>query len=147
MSLALIKAALVTHAKAVSGITRVYDDEPSVAPTNADCPAAVILRQDPFLVVSTPVNDQVRYDWQFDIWFLYKPVGVDTPDAWDAGLEPFPALLIAELMGHLTLDSNCTDLDVEPHINVGLIQYGAGTYFGFHFNLVVHEDVTTTFAA
>ncbi len=147
MSLALIKNALVTHEKAVTGIVRVYDDEPQVAPTNADCPAVVNARQTPFLSCSTPVNDQVRYDWHFDIWVLYKPVGVDTVDAWDAGIEPLPALLMAELMGHLTLDNNCTDLDVEPDVDVGIITYGAGSYFGFHFNLVVHEDVTTTFAA
>lgn len=144
MSLSLIKTNLQTDLAAITGVARAYADLPKDGPASADLPAFLMSRRDPFLTVELLTNSSLLYTWHFDLLFLYKGMGQDTPEAWDDGLEPFPARLLGALYGDLTLDGACMDVDVSG-FSFGVISYGTGQYVGFQCQLDVKEEVTTTF--
>ncbi len=145
MSLANIKAQLVALEQTVTGVQRVFADEPDRAPIAADCPAVINAPSaDGFPEISMISVATVRYDWHFDILFLLKPLGQGSPVEWDDAIEPYAARFIAKFLSALTLNGNCVDQRLRAAFRVGAqINYLDQPYYGFVLPWTVSEDVLT----
>lgn len=145
MSLTLIKGQIATNLAGVSGVSRVFSSPPSVSPANADCPAIVLERQDPFLEVQAHSNGDLLFTWKWHILFLLMPAGESVQDEIDVALEPYPARIIAALYADQKLSGKAGWLlDPQP-FSVGMLSYLAQNYYGFAVEYNVVERVTTTF--
>lgn len=145
MSVEAIKNRLVEILH-VSGVRRVYDDYPSVVPANSDLPAIIIGRAEPFLDTSVATNDQISYQWHFEILFLYAAIGQEVVSQWDAGIEPFPRRLMDAISANLTLNLPMTHTQLSGSFSAGVINYRSADYWGFRWNLTVTELIFTPFA-
>ena len=145
MSLAAIKSRLST-VLAVTGVTRVYSDLPEVAPIEADCPAVLMDRQDTFLTCSAWTNDTIKYDWNFRILFLLKPIGDGMFNEWDDAIEAFPARIITALWADMTMSGADTMPDDTNNFEIGIIDYKGVKYFGFEMTYTAVEQITTSMA-
>lgn len=149
MSLTTIKTALVTKFGEITGVQK-SAERLDQSPENPDCPAVVLDRRKPFLSVSVPYAGTARYTWHFTVLFLLKPVGLATPEQWDAAIEPYPARFVAKVLGALKLGDTSGTVLPAPGLGdftFGSILYGSNSYWGFTWDIDVREDVATTIAA
>jgi len=144
MSLGTVKAQLASKFGAIAGVKKAYEDKPKEAP--AILPAVIFDRRKPFLTPTTPFNDTVRYTWHFQVLFLYATAGAQDVERWDAGIEGFPALCVAKVLGALTLGGTIRAPGLGG-FNFGLIPYLDATYFGFTWDLDATEDTTVQMVA
>ena len=144
MSLTLIKAALEAQEATIAGVKAAYTALPRVGPQPPDLPAIINMPAQPFLTLNFVSIAEAYYQWNFDIMLLYKTVGEETVQDWDAGLEPWPVLFITKMFSSLTLGGKCTDQNWrgQPKI-IWNYPYLSDIYVAWQFPWVIEELVST----
>ncbi len=143
MPLSAIEEQLQLELAAVPGVKTAFRNSPSLPPAAADCPAALLDHRRPFLTVTRPAAGILRYTWHFRIRLLFAPLGLDTDEARDAGLEPYPALLVTQLASTTTLNGHASGIDVPMDLEYGIVADHGVSYAGLGLDLDVYEDLTT----
>lgn len=155
MSINAIRARLVTDLGAISGVTKVFHDEPNTQVSPADCPAFVLAFRDPACIAQSVTNSSIEYTWNFDLTFLYKPEGLGNVDENMSAVEDYIKLTIDKLAANITGGGTWRDWNKDTGtltFNVGILSRpnAAGEqnrYFGFMCELDITESVDTTMSA
>lgn len=154
MSIDAIRARLVTDLGAITGVQKVFKDEPNVAPAQADCPCFVLSYRNPACVATSETNSSIEYTWQFDVMFLYKPEGLGNTDANMSALEDFIKLFVDKMSANITGGGTWRDWNKDTNtlaFRAGIIERANASantrYYGWQCDLDITESVATTFSA
>lgn len=154
MSIALMRARLAQQLEDISGVRRVYQDEPDIAPASADCPAFVLSMREPFCTAQSAVNSSIDYTWHFDVTFLYTAAGLgsvsETLPALEAYVKKFVDSMAANISGAGTWqdwNKDTATLDFTLGILTRQNASAETRYFGFTTTLDITEFVATTMSA
>lgn len=145
MSLANVKANLATVCEGVTGVVRVYENPPDVAPTNADCPFILLDHADPFVTLTFDTIGHIYYTYHFRLTFGLQTVGTGAVETWNDDIEPYPARVAQALAANPNLSGAGMDLlrQADTPIRFGTFPIGATqNYFGFLMDSDVLDDAT-----
>lgn len=130
------------------GMKCAFDGEPSYSPGAADCPCAVV-NEPSVEIVGFPAQYSPRakaYKFHFEITIGIAPTGLEE-DALTASVAEFSELVLSALYGHLSLNGNAFDGEVENPFRVDeIVTINSQTYVGFTIPWVVYSPANITVA-
>ena len=154
MSIDAIREKLVTTLGAISGVSKVYKDEPNVSASAPDLPAFVLSYAQPACDARSATNSSIEYTWHFNLRFLYKPEGLGNIDENMSAVEDYVKLFVDAMSANITGGGVWQDWNKDTGnlaFTVGLVETFAGEqskfYWGYTVNLDITEIVMTTMSA
>ena len=148
MKLDACTAQLKANLGNVVGMKRAYDGEPEFSPTTADCPCAVVYEPSVEIVgfANQKATRALAYKFHFNITVALAPTGIEE-DALTVTTAAFSELVLSALYGHLSLNGNAFDSEVENQFKVDdIVTIGAQTYVGFTIPWAVLSPASITVA-
>ena len=154
MSINAIRTKLVTELGEITGVTKVYHDEPDVAPATPDLPCFILAFRDPCCLARSETNGSIEYTWQFSATFLYKDAGLGKTEENLSGLEDFIKLFVDKMGENISGAGTWRDWNKDT----GTLEFTAGIiekpnapestrYWGWTCTLDITESVATTFTS
>ena len=152
MAIENIRTRLTSDLTAITGIQRVFHDQPNVSPAAADCPCFVLGYAKPSVTANGDTNGMMEYTWHLSVKFLFKPLGQGNPDENLSGAEDYFKSFVDALAADITVGGTWRDWNKDTATlaaNVGVLQteYSREWYWGWDVPLDINEQVATTFSA
>lgn len=155
MSINAIRARLVTDLGAITGVTKVFHDEPDIFPSPPDMPCFILSMRDPMVTATGDTNSSIAYTWHFDLTFIFKPAELGNVAENMSALEDFIKLTVDKMSANITgggtwqnwnKDSDTLDFSggILTRPNAPENQ---GRVWGWTCALDITESVTTTMSA
>lgn len=141
MGLGDIKTGLVGILDDVSGVIRVYENPPDVAPTSADCPFILLDLVDPFITPNFDNIGHIYYTYHFKITFGLRPLGIGKIESWYDDIEPYPARVAQALAASPNVSATAMDITFLD-VTFGSYALESSQYFAFQMGLDVIADAT-----
>lgn len=155
MSIDAVRTRLVTDLGAISGVSKVFKEDPDIFPSPADMPCIILSMRDPMVTATGETNSSIEYTWHFDVTFLYKAEGLGNTAENLSGLEDFIKLFVDKMCANITgggtwqnwnKDSNTMDIS-GGILNRPNAQENQGRVWGWSCPLDITESVATTMSA
>ena len=141
-----VRGKLATNLAAITGINRVFQNVPEVAPLGADLPAVVVEVVTPtFLTADAETNGALRYIWHFKLTLLSEPVGTDNRDSAIVGMEGFPKAFLDVIFADQTLGAKANYVVQPLNFDGMVLTFLSTDYYGFEMLVDIHQVIPTTF--